>query len=144
MTETVLNLAKQSLGNRFLMIMPDTVFEFHKGYIFDDSKSDLTLSLWRIRSDQYGKLGQVSVDMNGKVLDCVDKNPDCRYEFSWGAMSFNQKFLEILNNEFPHVGYGILPAIQSNLEVNSVVFPGRYWDCGTPLEYLRYLKTLEI
>jgi hypothetical protein len=144
MTETVLNLAKVSLGTRFTVVMPDTVFESNEGYIFNDSKSDLILSLWRIRSDQYGKLGQVSVGADGGVLDCVDKDPECRYEFSWGAMTFNQKFLKCLDAEFPHIGYGVMPAIQAHLDVNSVVFPGRYWDCGTPIEYLRYLKTVEI
>ena len=144
MTETVLKLASISLGSRFTVIMPDTVFESNESYRFDDLNSDLDLSLWKIRRDQYGKLGQVSVASDGRVLDCVDKNPECRYEFSWGAMTFNRKFLECLDIEFPHIGYGIVPALKAQLDVNSVVLPGRYWDCGTPIEYLRYLKTLEI
>ena len=144
MTETVLKLVSVSTGSRFTVIMPDTVFESSESYHFDISTNDLSLSLWRIRSDQYGKLGQVSVDPDGKVLDCVDKNPECRYEFSWGAMTFNRKFLDHLDIDFPHVGYGIVPAIKANLSVNSVILPGRYWDCGTPLEYMRYLKTMDI
>jgi hypothetical protein len=144
MTETVVNLAKMSAGTRFSVVMPDTVFESSEGYVFEDLNSDLDLSLWKIRSDQYGKLGQVSVGADGRVLDCVDKDPECRYEFSWGAMTFNRKFLQLLDIQFPHIGYGIVPAIQAQLDVRSVIFPGRYWDCGTPIEYLRYLKTLEI
>jgi len=144
MTETVLKLVSVSTGSRFTVIMPDTVFESSESYYFDILNNDLSLSLWKIRSDQYGKLGQVSVDPDGKVLDCVDKNPDCRYEFSWGAMTFNRKFLECLNSEFPHIGYGIVPALEAGLAVNSVILPGRYWDCGTPMEYMSYLKTVEI
>lgn len=144
MTETVLKLASKSTGSRFTVIMPDTVFESTESYNFDTLTSDLDLSLWKIRSDQYGKLGQVLVDSNGKVLDCVDKNPDCTYEFSWGAMTFGRKFIECLNSSFPHIGYGIVPALESGLAVNSVILPGRYWDCGTPMEYVRYLKTIEI
>jgi hypothetical protein len=144
MTETVLKLVSMSSGSRFTVLMPDTVFESTKSYDFDRLKNDLDLSLWKIRSDQYGKLGQVSVDLNGKVLDCIDKNPDCRYEFSWGAMTFNRKFLECLDIEFPHIGYGIVPALEMGLDVNSVILPGHYWDCGTPMEYLRYLRTVEI
>lgn len=144
MTETVLKLIPYSSGTRFTIIMPDTVFESNQSYEFSNLVSDLDLSLWKIRSDQYGKLGQVSVDPDGKVLDCVDKNPDCRYEFSWGAMTFNRKFLDHLNIDFPHVGYGIVSALKANLSVNSVILPGRYWDCGTPIEYIRYLKTMDI
>lgn len=144
MTETVLKLTQFSSGTRFTIIMPDTVFESSQSYEFSNLRSDLDLSLWKIRSDQYGKLGQVSVDPNGKVLDCVDKNPDCRYEFSWGALTFNRNFLDLLDLDFPHVGYGIVPALKANLSVNGVILPGRYWDCGTPLEYIRYLKALDI
>lgn len=144
MTETVLRLVSLSSGTRFTVIMPDTVFEMAESYDFANLKSDLDLSLWRIRSDQFGKLGQVLISSDGRVLDCIDKHPDCEYEFSWGAMSFNRKFLAHLNVDFPHVGYGIVPALKANLSVNGVILPGRYWDCGTPLEYMRYLKTKEI
>ena len=144
MTETVLKLVSISSGTRFTVIMPDTVFESSKSYDFNSLNNDLDLSWWKIRSDQYGKLGQVSIGVDGKVLDCVDKDPECRYEYSWGAMTFNRKFLEFLNTEFPHIGYGIVPALEAGMNVNSVVLCGRYWDCGTPMEYLRYLKTLEI
>jgi len=144
MTETVLRLVSLSSGTRFTVVMPDTVFESTESYNFASLKDDLDLSLWRIRSDQYGKLGQVLISPDGKVLDCVDKNPDCRYEFSWGAMTFNRKFLDHLDIDFPHVGYGIVPALKANLSVNGVILPGRYWDCGTPTEYMRYLKTMDI
>lgn len=144
MTETVLRLVSISSGARFTVVMPDTVFESTESYNFVHSKSDLDLSLWRIRIDQYGKLGQVSIGPDGRVLDCIDKNPDCQYEFSWGAMTFNRKFLDHLKIDFPHVGYGIVPALKANLSVNGIVLPGRYWDCGTPMEYIRYLKTVKM
>lgn len=144
MTETVLNLINFSNGSRFTIIMPDTVFESNECYDFGRLQSDLDLSLWKIRRDQYGKLGQVLIAPDGRVLDCVDKNPECRYEYSWGALTFNRKFLQCLDSEFPHVGYGILEALKMHLNINSIVLPGRYWDCGTPAEYLHYLKTLDI
>jgi hypothetical protein len=144
MTETVLQLASVSKCSRFTVIMPDTVFESNESYNFNVLSGDLGLSLWRIRDDQYGKLGQVLISPDGKVLDCVDKNPDCRYEYSWGSMTFSRNFLACLDIKFPHIGFGIMPALASELDVTSVLLPGRYWDCGTPIEYLRYLKTLEI
>jgi hypothetical protein len=144
MTETVLQLASVSKCSRFTVIMPDTVFESNESYNFNVLSGDLGLSLWRIRDDQYGKLGQVLISPDGKVLDCVDKNPECRYKYFWGAMTFNAKFLGCLDSKNPHLGIGILSALAAKLDVTGVPLPGRYWDCGTPIEYMRYLKTLEI
>jgi hypothetical protein len=144
MTETVMRLASISRASRFTVIMPDTIFESTDSYNFENLKGDLGLSLWKIREDQYGKLGQILVSPEGQVLDCVDKNPECRYDFSWGAMTFNRNFLMCLEMEFPHIGFGVLPALAAKLNVTSVLLPGRYWDCGTPIEYIRYLKTLDI
>jgi hypothetical protein len=144
MTQTVLNLAKLSASDRYTVIMPDTAFEAKESYQFQFLHNDLDLSLWKIRSDQYGKLGQVSLDSNNNVLDCVDKDPTCKYELAWGALTFNQKFLKFLHPDFPHIGYGIVPALKAKLNVKGVVIDGSYWDCGTPEEYIRYLRSGEI
>lgn len=85
----MLKLISCSSGTHFTIIMPDTAFESRQKYEFPD----LVLSLWKIRSDQYGKIGQVSISPDGGIPDCMDKNPDCRYEFSRGAMTFNRRFL---------------------------------------------------
>ena len=45
MTETVLKLTSISLGSRFTVIMPDTVFESNESYTFDSLTSVLDLSL---------------------------------------------------------------------------------------------------
>ena len=144
MTETVLKLIPYSSGDRFTLIMPDTVFESKESYRFENLQSDLDLSLWKIRSDQYGKLGQVLIAPDGKVLDCVDKDPSCRYEYIWGAMTFNRRFIECLDFDFPHVGYGIVKALKLQMKVNGMVLPGRYWDCGTATEYMHYIRTISV
>jgi len=140
MTQTVLNLVELSTAERFTVIMPDTAFEAKESYEFKKLNHDLDLSLWRIRSDQYGKLGQVLIDSNNLVLDCVDKDPECKYELAWGSLTFNKKFLQFLNPKLPHIGYGIIPALKASLDIKGSVVNGSYWDCGTPEEYIRFLK----
>jgi hypothetical protein len=140
MTQTVLNLVELSPAERFTVIMPDTAFEAKESYEFKKLNHDLDLSLWRIRSDQYGKLGQVLIDSNNLVLDCVDKDPECKYELAWGALTFNKNFLQFLNPKLPHIGYGIIPALKASLDIKGSVINGSYWDCGTPEEYIRFLK----
>jgi hypothetical protein len=143
MTETVLNLAAKSNSQRYTVLMPDTAFSSGTSYQFANMNHDLDLSLWRIRLDQYGKLGQVSLTKAGKVIDCIDKDLSCVYEHAWGALTFNHKFIDVLRPDFPHIGYGIVPALKANLDVFGTIVDGSYWDCGTPGEYIRYLKSKE-
>jgi len=143
MTETVLNLAGKSDSERFTVLMPDTAFSSVSSYQFAKMNHDLNLSLWKIRIDQYGKLGQVSLNKEGTVIDCIDKDSTCTYEHAWGALTFNKKFINLLRPEFPHIGYGIVAAIEAKLDVFGTIVDGSYWDCGTPSEYIQYLKSKE-
>jgi hypothetical protein len=143
MTETVLQTAKLSRAERFVIAMPDTYLlgELPFSYLAN-SKADLSLALWRIRDDQKGKLGQVLLDNphEGNVVNARDKDIDCDYEHSWGAMGINRSILELADPEMPHVGYLIPPAFESGATVAGKVFEGSYYDCGTPREYLTMLE----
>ena len=50
--------------------------------------------------------------------------------------------LDIGNPEMPHIGYLIKPALEMGLSVDGFVVKGRYFDCGTPQEYLRMLRKI--
>jgi dTDP-glucose pyrophosphorylase len=135
MSETVLKTVEHSGNSKFALLMPDTYFTLENPMAqFKQSEYDLTLALWKIRQSQKGKLGQVKL-VGDKIIDIVDKNPDCPYDFSWGALSFTRKFLECLNLEMPHVGYGIPAAIKSKMSTRGIIMQGEYYDCGTPSEY---------
>lgn len=139
MTETVLNLISRSTAEKFIVIMPDTAFLGESPYqkLFNGTK-DLNLSIWKIRDEQKGKLGQVLIGDDNCVLDCIDKDPDCDYEFAWGLQYFNRKYLNFLSPDQPHIGYGIVPAIKAGLSVGASTSAGSYWDCGTPSEFISY------
>jgi hypothetical protein len=143
MTQTVLRLANISGAARFVLVMPDTYFFGEQPYRYlADSTSELNLACWEIRPEQRGKLGQVKIEggAQGAVLDSRDKDPDCRFPHSWGAMAFDKSVLSLADSEMPHTGYIIQPAIAAGVAVKAKVFTGKYYDCGTPREYLEMLN----
>jgi NDP-sugar pyrophosphorylase family protein len=122
--------------------MPDTYFHGELPYEkLCASTSPLELSLFKIREDQKGKLGQVLVNDQGQVQDVVDKDPSCSYEYSWGALSFSEEFIPFIDPAEPHVGYAFPRALKDLSIIGSVV-DAEYFDCGTPSEYLRLLRAL--
>lgn len=143
MTQTVLRLTKISGASRFVMVMPDTFFfgEQPYGYLAD-GPSALNLACWEIRPEQRGKLGQVQIqgETEGPVLSSKDKDADCSFKHSWGAMAFDRSILALAEAEMPHTGFVIQPALEKRMSVEAKVMEGRYFDCGTPREYLQMLE----
>ena len=144
MTETILKTVNVAGADEYMMCMPDTYFlnEQPYEYLSTLGQADLKLATWQIRSDQQGKLGQVAFDSKEghRVIDSKDKDPNCKYKHSWGAMSFSRNLLTLANPEMPHLGYLINPGIETGLSIEGKVMQGKYFDCGTPLEYLAMLK----
>lgn len=144
MTETVLKVTAISSADEFMMCMPDTFFygEMPYAYLSYLGTINMKLATWKIRQEQRGKLGQVNYIRgdNGLISDSQDKNPNCTYPNSWGAMSFKREVLNLAESTMPHVGYLINPALKNNLPIEGKNFSGEYFDCGTPTEYLNLLK----
>jgi hypothetical protein len=151
MTETVRRVVELSSGNRFVMTMPDTYFFGELPYQqLVNSTDPMFLACWNIRPEQYGKLGQVEIVnaqpqkqdeiKSGYVVQSEDKNPNCRFPFSWGAMAFDRKLIEFAKDEMPHTGYMIPRILEEKIPVGASVMNGEYFDCGTPTEYLAMLK----
>ena len=98
MTETVIEVVSAAKADNFVLCMPDTYFHGDLPYqTLSKSKEILHLSLFKIRTDQKGKLGQILLSDQGTVVDSVDKDESCDYELAWGAMSFNNDFVNLLN-----------------------------------------------
>jgi NDP-sugar pyrophosphorylase family protein len=148
MTETVLRIANISGADNFIMTMPDTLFSGDQPYEFlARENSGMSLALWRIRDEQKGKLGQVKLeppesDGVGVVVASRDKDPNCDFAHSWGAMSFNRSVLEFAEPGMPHTGYLIPELISAKIPIFGREMAGSYYDCGTPEEYI-YMLTNE-
>jgi hypothetical protein len=145
MTQTIIRLCAISGAERFMMVMPDTYFSGEQPYEYlANSTSEMDLACWPIRQEQLGKLGQVLIQdlPEGAVLDSRDKDPNCKWPQSWGAMAFNRGALSFAMTDMPHTGYIIPKLLESRLEVRARVLEGIYFDCGTPREYLQMLELL--
>lgn len=148
MSETVHRLLPL-LARKFILVMPDTYWTSHQWSLADLSRSldhyPLAVMVWRIRPDQFGKLGQCRV-VNGEVVEHRDKDPQCQFEYSWGVIGWQATAGEqLLQPRTPHVGYMIDAALRTGLKVAALVCDHEtdtYFDCGTPREYFRLIRTL--
>jgi hypothetical protein len=142
MTQTVQKVTQISKQEYFQLIMPDTFFFGEKPYaLLDPEPSIVELACWKIRDDQKGKLGQVLIE-NNEVKEMKDKDPNCLFEHSWGALSFSRKLLSFANTTDPHIGYAVRSALASDMRISAKVMSGEYYDCGTPSEYLSMLENV--
>ena len=70
--------------------MPDTYFHDYKIIKqkidkINNLDFDIVLGLWKIREDQFGKLGQCKLN-DGKVEIIIDKDPECKEPYAWGTI----------------------------------------------------------
>ena len=145
MSETVLKATEKFYADEYVVGMPDTFVTGDNPYkeiITNNINSDLNLGVFKIKDSQKGKLGQINI-IDRVVLDCIDKDINCNYEYSWGFLRFNRSILKLIDKQTSHIGYVINPAIKEKLLVMASVVDGEYFDCGTQDEYQELLKTFE-
>ena len=140
MTETILKVVQMSDSKDFSLIMPDTFFVGEQPYKKLSVDSFASLACWKIRDEQKGKLGQVLVDHGNKVTDIRDKDINCDYELSWGAVSFSRDLINYMEITDPHIGMAVAKSIKNGEDVNCLMVDGEYFDCGTPREYFHLLE----
>ena len=143
MNETILNLADTSDSQHFLLIMPDTYFLGMQPYAHLESNPELCdLAIWKIRDEQRGKLGEVEVDENNFLSSIVDKNPNTMFDYSWGSLTFSRKLFKYVKKEDPHIGYSVSSALNDKQQISTKFVDGKYFDCGTPQEYIDLFREL--
>jgi len=141
MTQTVMKVTNIAKAQHYQLIMPDTYFLGEKPYTLLNSAPEMVdLACWKIRPDQKGKLGQVSIGEDGVVLDMKDKDPNCDFPVSWGALTFSRDLLNYVIPSDPHIGYAVRTALLSGAPIQARTMQGKYFDCGTPSEYLAMLQ----
>ena len=143
MTETVKKLVdKISIAKSYILIMPDTFFlvtdEIEKIKLQLDHYP-LVVALWKIREQQKGKLGQCLIK-NNLVLDVVDKNIDCNYEYIWGMLAWRRELNQYIDENEQTIGSLITYCIKHGINVGYVLMSSTYFDCGTPNEYFEMIN----
>lgn len=140
MTQTIQRVLQIDPSECFQLLMPDTYFQGEQPYGLLESQPVMAdVACWPIRHDQMGKLGQVKLDGN-RITDVEDKNPNCLYDLSWGALAFNRILMGYAQNEDPHIGYAIQRAVRTGARIDGRIIRGKYFDCGTPSEYFQMLN----
>lgn len=149
MSETVENMVKIK-SRKYILIMPDTYFinsQNENNQKFRDltklnimlNKFNIVVILWKIKDYQYGKLGQIDIN-DEKVINIKDKDPECRFPYSWGVIGWTYKVNYLINATTPHIGYIINSALEKNINVGYIISETEYFDCGTPNEYFTMIK----
>lgn len=140
MSETVLNLVRRMGFDRYLIGLPDVFVTGWGGYAAALGLLDRAacgLAVWRSGPGQVGRLGNLDFDGDGRVLDIQDKVAGCPYAHHWGIAAFTREcLLAHTDPAHPHIGFTAETALRRGERVACAVVPGRYFDCGTPQEYL--------
>jgi hypothetical protein len=122
--------------------MPDTYILNAPGNIykelFKETKADLVLGVWDCTDDLKGRVGQVLIRSENKVVASEDKAPDCNYPHMWGTMLFQKNMIRYLDPKLDHPGKQIQDWIDDGSNVKAVAPGGKYMDIGT----LKGLKLL--
>lgn len=140
MTQTVMKVLQISERQHFQLVMPDTFFFGEKPYAILDTEPKMAdLACWKIRNDQRGRLGQVLIQ-DKRVVEMRDKDPSCLFEHAWGALTFSRALLNYAESTDPHIGYAVRAALLSGVPIAANIMNGKYFDCGTPSEYLSMLE----
>jgi hypothetical protein len=100
--------------------------------------ADLVLGTWECLGELKGRVGQILLSSEGKVLSSKDKVLDCDYKDMWGTMLFRKNMIRYIDPNLDHPGKQIQEWIDQGLDIQSVQPGGRYMDIGT----LRGLKQL--
>jgi NDP-sugar pyrophosphorylase family protein len=144
MAETVHKLVNivDEKDNLNILIMPDTYFVLKdelQNMIKKLNIYDVVVILWKIKDYQIGKVGQCDV-VNEEIIDIVDKDFNCEYEYLWGCIGWNSNMNKHINPNWETIGNIISESINLNIKVGAIISSGDYYDCGTFEEYFKMIK----
>jgi len=146
MNETILRMVENEDYDLAIMGMPDTHVDYISDTLINKVSNDNEIIiggyLWNIRETQREKIGLCNIDDN-YIIDIIDKNKDCHYNYGWGAIIFKKKFENYIKIEDLHLGYSMKLALNNSIKIPYEIINGQYWDCGTVSEYKEYLNFLD-
>ena len=152
MVETVKKLVSTNSNKNIIYScsMPDTYFSSKNSFnemrnkLLLDDEVDVVLGLWKMEKFQKGKFGQVELDKsNEKILQVVDKDPNCKFKYFWGTLMWNSVFNNFMHESDQHFGISINRAIKNGINIGFHINDGPYYDCGTFEEYKKLLLEIK-
>ena len=146
MNETILKMVENENYDLAIMGMPDTHVDYISdnliNKILDDNEIIIGSYLWNVRNTQREKIGLCNIDKN-HIIDIIDKDKDCNYNYGWGAIIFKKEFENYIKIDDLHLGYSMKLALNNSIKIPYEIINGQYWDCGTVSEYKEYLNFLD-
>ena len=150
MCETLLfGMSKRefSPNDQIVVALADTAFE-SKQYqdIYSTAaeiRDDPFLVLFRTADEQFGRLGQVEMDILGNVVAMQDKVVGCTLPNFWGIAAFPYHLIEYIESADAHIGISFQRWLQRGQIVKGIPVKSLYFDCGTFDEYRRFMISQE-
>lgn len=125
-----------------ILIMPDTYFKINDEInVLKKCLANykIVVLVWNIKDYQIGNVGQCKIE-NGEIVNIIDKDPNCKYEYFWGVIGWNNQLNEYIDPNWETIGNLIKKAIELNITVKAILCKSNYYDCGTFQEYFRMIK----
>lgn len=145
MCETLISgIKNQDLSGQITIALADSVVlgdPLLDIYLRIVTTSGNSLTLFRPRADQVGKLGQVDLDCTGKVIKMIDKDDSVQLPWIWGMSTFESQFLNEVDQKDAHIGISVQKWVLKGRDFLGITSSGVYFDCGTFSEYARYLES---
>ena len=129
MSDAIVKMTTE-LNNRYIVAMPDTFIQGYQNNYYLNlgvSKSDISVAAFNCHRNLQGKVGQLQISGDA-VLQVRDKDPECKWEWMWGAFAF--QYLS-LNKAHSSPSQQIADWIQEGRHVEACLNPGKYIDLGT-------------
>lgn len=115
-----------------LIGMPDTYMLNQSSNFYLNMISvpgDVVMACWKFKENLRGKVGQVFIK-NNTILDCIDKDPSCNYEYMWGAL-FLRKGYDLINTDYLNFTDNAKYWILNDINIGCSKEDGEYLDIGS-------------
>ena len=147
MSETVYKLMKHIDENnttmyKNILLMPDTYITVKNEIstmINMLDTYDIVVLLWEIQDYQIGKVGQCNIE-NSKIIDIIDKDPNCNYPYFWGSIGWRSTMNKYIDPKWETIGNLLKKSIELDINIGYVICNNNYYDCGTYSEYFTMIK----
>jgi hypothetical protein len=147
MNDSLIKMSEKYFSTEYLVGMADTYFygenPYHK--LWASSKAfSIGFSCWGVEEGLKGKVGQVNI-VDKEVVDIKDKDPECEYDYMWGALMLSLSAIKKFDKNSAHPGIDLQKLIK-NESFSNIAFTvdGSYFDVGTLSGYRNLINRLEL
>lgn len=147
-SETIMRTISEAgeTASSFVVGFPDAYIEAENHYqrlrkAVRSHAGSVVLGIAPLEPRMRGRLGQVCLE-GERVVDIVDKDPNCPYQWVWGTVGFGPELIPYMRKEDPHIGYAVRAFNADGGTVIGLPCLNSYLDCGMPGDYFELIQRL--